>query len=362
MNKDQNFSKEEELIIKNHLNSVRCWGSMVSKSKSKALKNAKIVKTGVGESDDFLSILKINGLDSDTVNNFLNTIQVGNDKKYHLTKEQEKEWEEILSKARSKVSKKDKDRATVELWQRYTDLVYASRNTLIKCTTGKKSYFDSDIINNYYWESYEPFMKAVKTIDIPRLAHMKGSWTFHFSFKAYLVARNKNLIHDFLERTYNETSEWSLNKNGEEMSYFDMDRTNNQLDSLKEIRNINKKSESLLNTNFSAVYKIALNNMKDRLGQVTYETLSTESPENKYFKKEESRIMNTAISKAMKGFSPTQRTIWNCRLNGDGKQKISDTLGISVKDINSNLSYMKRVIQHEVKVQSCRLGSSVIYK
>ena len=125
-------------------------------------KNAHIVKSSEGESPDYISLKTIKEADTTTVEG----IRIRN-------------------------------KAIVELRDRYTAVIEGSKNKLIEMCSGHSTVLANDIIENYSFDCYEHFMMAVDGMDLKRIQHMKGSYSFYIQLARYLAAYNRKIINRY---------------------------------------------------------------------------------------------------------------------------------------------------------------------
>lgn len=297
--------------IKGYFGLEKGYLGPMSSGKKYAAKNALIKKEKKGESADFMDLLEIHGVDTETLNSFLKECKTNAKGSYVLTAEQQKAWANIIETSDKKVNIDKRNKAIMNLWQRYHDLILGCRNDLERMATGHKTVLESSILDDYENESFETFLHALNILDIPRMAHMKGSWTFWFTLKAYLIARNKSIINSHLKKIKNECNEWTKSEDGEDVSIFNTD-----------------------------------------IGTST-------TPEEDFLKNEERKVLSEAIPLAYKKFNDTQRIIWGLKQNGNKKSEISRQLGVKVKEVNDNLKAMKLMISKEIRTLSYKYNVTV---
>ena len=125
-------------------------------------KNAHIVKSAEGESPDYISLKTIKEADTTTVEG----IRIRN-------------------------------KAIVELRDRYEAVIEGSKRKLQEMCSGHTTVLASDVLENYSFDCYEHFMMAVDGMDLKRIQHMKGSYSFYIQLARYLAAYNRKVINQY---------------------------------------------------------------------------------------------------------------------------------------------------------------------
>lgn len=215
----------------------------------------------------------------------------------------------LLKIIKTSNKKAEVDKALVALWKQYKPAIVKARNQLKEMTAHYANPLDSDVFEDYVDESYETFYKAVSTMELKRIQHIKGTWTFYICLSGYLQAHNRTIITDHLRRCENETPERTfIDSTGDELSIFDM----------------------------------AQSNGKDN------------SPWGELITSEESNILQTAIDHSYANFTELQKDIWQMRLNGLNKTEVSDRLNLSSADVARNFKQMRKMIKSEIMEYSAR--------
>lgn len=133
-------------------------------------KNAFIKKTVDGESPDYITLKTIKSADTSTIEGI-----------------------------------KIKNNAIIELKERYQAVIEGSKRKLEHMASGHTTVLDSDVLKNYEYDCYEHFMMAVNGIDLNRVQHMKGSYSFYIQLVRYLAAFNRKIINRYCGGTPKET-------------------------------------------------------------------------------------------------------------------------------------------------------------
>lgn len=236
-----------------------------------------------------------------------------------------------------------KDKALGELWKKYQPLVKKYKNWIKK--NAMENHITADYVNpileDYECSSAEPFMQAVNTIDLSRLQHMKGSWTFVYTFSGYLQRHNTKLIGHTKKIQDNETS-------GDKRIGGKGDGAEREI------------------TIFDTVEDNSYN------------------PEEVYDRSMDSKILKIAMKKAYERFNSVQKSIWDTSVsnieantekvfNRDGyedlssapikakKNEVSTTLGMTTKELNNNLKDMKQILSSEVRRANREYNASVVW-
>ena len=298
-------------------------------------KNAHIVKSAEGESPDYISLKTIKEADTSTIEG----IRIRN-------------------------------KAIVELRDRYEAVIEGSKNKLKEMCSGHSTVLASDVIENYSYDCYEHFMMAVDGMDLKRIQHMKGSYSFYIQLARYLAAYNRKIINNYcggmpkekpliiyrpityaeelkkgktFKVTFNGTTIASfkikstsdvyngdLISNGKKTIQYNPDytymrdvkgRLTKVLDSDDEVvlENTDKTSGTKLNA-YNVRSEWVHNSEGEEVSVFDTDRAGTVSIEDQMEHEEESKVLREAIANAYAKFSGVQRNIWDNRLNQSAEQ------------------------------------------
>lgn len=294
-------------------------------------KNANIKKSSVGESADYISLKTIKNADISTPEGL-----------------------------------KIRNKAIIELKDRYKPAIEGSKRKLVEMCSGHYTVLASDVIDNYEYDCYEHFMMAVNGMDLNRIQHMKGSYSFYIQLVRYLAAYNRKIINQYCGGTPKEkpldvyrpavdTDEKTITikVNGEPLKFVKIKSTEDLRDGyvlrnsdkdvfiynpdFTYIRNKLGKVTSVVNTDDEVVFKNKSNEIRklDACNVRSEWITNSEGKEVSIFdtdsvryttveedmeRKEESEILREAISKAYAKFNGLQKSIWNNRMTQSAEQ------------------------------------------
>lgn len=330
-------------------------------------KNAHIKKTDIGESPDYISLKTIKNADTSTIEGI-----------------------------------KLRNKAILELKERYRQVIEGSKNKLREMCSGHYTVLSNDILDNYEYDCYEHFMMAVDGMDLKRIQHMKGSYSFYIQLVRYLAAYNRKIINQYcggtpkekplsVFRPANSSDKKTINikVNGKEVKVVQL-RSTDELhvgyilrnhdmktfiynpdytyirDKLgKLIKVLDNDNEVIFNDPGKKIRKLDEFNVRSEwmsgpdgtdisvfnTDDIRYTTIEEEMEH-----KEESKVLREAIDNAYAKFSGLQKSIWNSRMNQSAEQY--------EKKLNSNESAAKLEKASKPKFEDlgkrCDVSASVI--
>lgn len=294
-------------------------------------KNANIKKSAIGESADYISLKTIKNADTSTPEGL-----------------------------------KIRNNAIIELKDRYKAAIEGSKRKLVEMCSGHYTVLASDIIDNYEYDCYEHFMMAVNGMDLNRIQHMKGTYSFYIQLVRYLAAYNRKIINQYcggtpkekpldIYRPANSTDEKAitLKIDGEPYKFVKVKSSEDLRDGYvlrnsdkvvfkynpdyTYIRNKLGKITSVVNNDNEVVFKNKSTEIRklDACNVRSEWITNSEGKEVSIFntdsvryttveedleRKEESEILREAIGKAYAKFNGLQKSIWNNRMTQSAEQ------------------------------------------
>lgn len=296
-------------------------------------KNAHIKKTSEGKSPDYISLETIKNADITTVEGL-----------------------------------KIRNKAIVELRDRYEAAIEGSKRKLIEMCKGHPTVLAEDIIDNYAYDCYEHFMMAVNGMDLKRIQHMKGSYSFYIQLVRYLAAYNRKIINQYAggqskARPLTIYRKANDSDNKEKICTIKVGDKNVNVVKLKSSSNLQSGCYIMNQSKVAMEYNPDLVYIRDTKGRlmkvidndedtvledddirvtkfnaynVRSEWMSnsdggemsvfntdragTISIDEQMEHEEESRVLREAIDNAFKKFSPIQQEIWNKRMTQSAEQ------------------------------------------
>lgn len=294
-------------------------------------KHAHIQKTSVGKSPDYISLETIKNADVSTPEGI-----------------------------------KIRNQAIIELKDRYKAAIEGSKRKLMEMCSGHYTVLSNDIIDNYEYDCYEHFMMAVNGMDLKRIQHMKGSYSFYIQLVRYLAAYNRKVINQYCGGTpkekplelfrpaessdekavsikigdvskkfvkvknYDEIQKGYILRNSDKKIFtYDPSYTylKNKLGKIVSV--VNMDNEIVFKNKESEIRRLDENNVRsewitnsDGKEVSIFDTDSVKytTVEEQFERDEESRILREAISNAYAKFSGLQKNIWNSRMTQSAEQ------------------------------------------
>ena len=301
-------------------------------------KHANIKKSSVGESADYISLKTIKNADVSTPEGL-----------------------------------KIRNNAIIELKDRYKAAIEGSKRKLMEMCSGHYTVLSNDVIENYEYDCYEHFMMAVNGMDLNRIQHMKGTYSFYIQLVRYLAAYNRKIINQYCGGTPKEKP-LDVYRPATELDEKTVTiKVNNRPAKFVKVKSTDNLRDGYILRNSDKdvfVYNHDFTYIRDNLGKVTKVVdmddevifknrnveirkldacnvrsewiTSTEGKEISIFdtdsvryttveeqmeRKEESEILREAIGNAYAKFSGLQKSIWNNRMNQSAEQfekKVAD--------------------------------------
>jgi hypothetical protein len=261
---------------------------------------------------------------------------------------------------------KIRNKAIIELKDKYKAAIEGSCRKLVEMCSGHYTVLSQDIVDNYEYDCYEHFMMAVNGMDLKRIQHMKGSYSFYIQLVRYLAAYNRKVINTYcggtpkekpleMYRPATDTDEKSIRLivNGKEARYVKVKSSDDLRDGYV-LRNSDKstfaynpnftylrdklgKVTSVLNVDDEVVFKNRTSEIRKldacnvRSEWITnsegkevsiFDTDSVKytTVEEQMERQEESDILREAIGKAYAKFNGLQKNIWNTRMTQSAEQ------------------------------------------
>lgn len=261
---------------------------------------------------------------------------------------------------------KIRNKAIIELKDKYKAAIEGSCRKLVEMCSGHYTVLSQDIVDNYEYDCYEHFMMAVNGMDLKRIQHMKGSYSFYIQLVRYLAAYNRKVINTYcggtpkekpleMYRPATDADEKSIRLivNGKEARYVKVKSSDDLRDGYV-LRNSDKstfaynpnftylrdklgKVTSVLNVDDEVVFKNRTSEIRKldacnvRSEWITnsegkevsiFDTNSVKytTVEEQMERQEESDILREAIGKAYAKFNGLQKNIWNTRMTQSAEQ------------------------------------------
>lgn len=261
---------------------------------------------------------------------------------------------------------KIRNNAIIELKDRYSAVIEGSKRKLMEMCSGHYTVLSNDIIDNYEYDCYEHFMMAVNGMDLKRIQHMKGTYSFYIQLVRYLAAYNRKIINQYCGGTPKEKplDVFRLaDKNAEKTVTINVDGVSKKYVKIKAfeelcdgdvLRNsdkkvfkydpayiylrdkkgkvlsvVNQENDVIFKNRSSDIRKLDACNVRSEwitnsegkeISIFNTDSVGYTTVEEQLERNEESRILREAISNAYAKFSGLQKDIWDNRLNQSAEQ------------------------------------------
>lgn len=302
----------------------------------------------------------------------------------------------------------EKNKSIMNLFNRYDRVFEGSKKRLQEMCEGHPTVLANDVLANYKYDAYDHFIMAINSMDLSRIQHMKGSWSFYIQLVRYLAAYNRKVINnycgglskdkslkvyasesDFINKKKPLSSDVIIQKGyvlvNDKNEVFRCGASLNEMyvrddhsNKIVKVVDLNDKTlfenKSPKKWNGFNAYNVRSewtnNTDGEEISVFDTSNVGSTTVEAEYERKEESKVLGEAISNAYSKFNGLQQKIWNSRLDqvacqqsvkleknntpdrmGYSSPKYEDLgkrCGVSSLEVKENLRYMKLVVEQEI--------------